>query len=65
LGDFADESRFGNFIGEAVDSDEEDQRDEAGVDAYVEYDEEEGPAAGADTQQLMEIDGMRDRLPDG
>ena len=51
------ECRFGNFIGEAAESDEEDQRDDIGVDAYVGYDEE-ASVAGGDAQQLMELDGM-------
>ncbi|KAL7276485.1 U5 small nuclear ribonucleoprotein component [Rhizina undulata] len=48
---------FGNFIGEAVDSDEEgSQRDEASADAYVGYDEEASVADEANDQQLMELD---------
>ncbi|KAG0644805.1 P-loop containing nucleoside triphosphate hydrolase protein [Tuber brumale] len=47
---------FGNFIGEAVDSDEEEQRVDNGADAYVNYEEEEASAAGEDAQQLMELD---------
>lgn len=48
--------RFGNFIGEAVESDEEElQQDQTGADAYVDY-EEEADDGGAG-QELMEIDG--------
>ncbi|RPA94448.1 P-loop containing nucleoside triphosphate hydrolase protein [Choiromyces venosus 120613-1] len=47
---------FGNFIGEAVDSDEEEQRDDNGADAYVDYEEEDASATGEDAQQLMELD---------
>lgn len=52
-------SRFGNFIGEAVDSDEEGSQIEetTGADAYVDLDDDE-PEERND-QQLMELDGMR------
>lgn len=48
--------RFGNFIGEAEESEEESQ-DGAHVGGYVydEDDEEEGPP---NDQQLMQIDGI-------
>jgi U5 small nuclear ribonucleoprotein component len=48
--------RFGNFIGEEVESDE---ASEAGVDAgdYVYDDAASEGAAGAQGQELMEIDG--------
>ena len=49
--------RFGNFIGEAEESDAESQHAAPGVDAYVydgEADEEE---AEVNDQQLMEVDG--------
>ncbi|KAI9802181.1 MAG: hypothetical protein M1825_002901 [Sarcosagium campestre] len=48
---------FGNFIGEAEESDAESQNDGAHVDAYVydEADEDEG-AQNANDQQLMELD---------
>lgn len=51
--------RFGNFIGEAVESDDEGQRSENGADAYVDYDENASavPDEGHN-QQLMELDGM-------
>jgi len=46
--------RFGNFIGEAGDSDEEgSQADDADANAYVDMDDEDA----ADDQQLMELDG--------
>lgn len=47
--------RFGNFIGEAEDSEEESHN---GVDAgaYV-YDDEPEEAPGVTGQELMEIDG--------
>lgn len=50
--------RFGNFIGEAVESDEEDQRSETGADAYVDYDDASVAGHEGDDQQLMELDGM-------
>lgn len=56
-------SRFGNFIGEAEESEDESQR---GVDAgaYVydeEYPEEEAETTG---QELMEVDGECDPTAD-
>lgn len=52
--------RFGNFIGEAVESDEEgSQYDDAGASAYVDIDEEDGEPEDGNNQQLMELDGMR------
>ncbi|KAI9765109.1 MAG: hypothetical protein M1840_007816 [Geoglossum simile] len=45
---------FGNFIGEAEESEEESDRGDAGAEAYV-RDEEEDEADASD-QQLMEID---------
>jgi U5 small nuclear ribonucleoprotein component len=50
--------RFGNFIGEAVESDEEDQRSETGADAYVDYDDASVAGHEGGDQQLMELDGM-------
>ncbi|KAI5838968.1 P-loop containing nucleoside triphosphate hydrolase protein [Morchella snyderi] len=47
---------FGNFIGEAVESDEEDQRSETGADAYVDYDDASVAGHEGDDQQLMELD---------
>ncbi|KAH0556207.1 hypothetical protein GP486_005862 [Trichoglossum hirsutum] len=46
---------FGNFIGEAEESEEESHRGDAGAEAYV-HDEEEDEADDND-QQLMEVDG--------
>ncbi|KAI9866584.1 MAG: hypothetical protein M1813_001136 [Trichoglossum hirsutum] len=46
---------FGNFIGEAEESEEESHHDDAGAEAYV-HDEEEDEADD-DDQQLMEVDG--------
>lgn len=40
-----------------MESDEEDQRDDVGIDAYVGYDEEASIAG--DAQQLMELDGTQ------
>jgi hypothetical protein len=52
--------RFGNFIGEAVESDEEgSQYDDAGASAYVDMDEEDGEPGDGNNQQLMELDGIR------
>jgi hypothetical protein len=50
--------RFGNFIGEAVESDEESsQGDAAGADAYVDFDADGEAASDVNDQQLMEVDG--------
>ena len=56
--------RFGNYIGGAVEEEDEDLREEGhGADAYVDYDEEEDAAAG---QELMEVDGMTNsEIPQG
>lgn len=48
--------RFGNFIGEAEESEEESQ-DGAQTGGYV-YDEEDDEEAPLNDQQLMQIDGM-------
>ncbi|KAK5005523.1 hypothetical protein LTR39_005902 [Cryomyces antarcticus] len=47
---------FGNFIGEAEESEEESQHGINGASAYV-YDEEPEEEAEVNDQQLMEIDG--------
>ena len=47
--------RFGNFIGEAGESDEESiQDDQPGAEAYVDFQDEAEEVTG---QELMEIDG--------
>ncbi len=48
--------RFGNFIGEAEESEEESQHGGIGADAYV-YDEEPELETGVNDQQLMQLDG--------
>ena len=48
--------RFGNFIGEAEESEEESQPEVNGGNAYLDEDEAEEEAPEND-QQLMEIDG--------
>ena len=46
--------RFGNYIGGAVEEEDEGPQEEShGVDAYVGYDEEDDAATG---QELMEVD---------
>lgn len=48
--------RFGNYIGGAVEEEDEGPQEEShGADAYVDYDEEDDAATG---QELMEVDGM-------
>lgn len=47
--------RFGNFIGEAEESEEESDRGDAGAEAYVRDEEED--EADANDQQLMDVDG--------
>ena len=49
--------RFGNFIGEAEESEEESQNGVNGADAYLDDDEVENDAVDND-QQLMQLDGM-------
>lgn len=49
-------NRFGNFIGEAPESDEEVQDGAPAGDAYLDVDDDE--AAETNDQQLMELDGM-------
>lgn len=49
--------RFGNYIGEAEESEEESEHGRDHVDAYVDNDAPEDGAEGND-QQLMELDGM-------
>ena len=51
-------SRFGNFIGEAEESEEESQQGVSGVDAYLD-DEDVEEQATVNDQQLMEVDGMK------
>ncbi|KAI9880134.1 MAG: hypothetical protein M1830_005163 [Pleopsidium flavum] len=46
---------FGNFIGEAEESEEESQHGDIGADAYV-YDQEPEEETGVNNQQLMELD---------
>lgn len=53
----ADGPRFGNFIGEPVESDEESQHGANGHDTYV-FDNESDEDGAPNDQQLMEIDGM-------
>lgn len=48
--------RFGNFIGEAEESEEELQHEGTAANAYI-YDEEPEEEAAANDQQLMELDG--------
>lgn len=49
--------RFGNYIGEAAESDQEQSEDnDHGADAYVDM-EEDGEPAEINDQQLMEVDG--------
>ena len=48
--------RFGNFIGEAEESEEESQHGANGHDAYV-FDDEAEEDGVPNNQQLMEIDG--------
>ena len=48
--------RFGNFIGEAEESEEESQPEVNGGNAYLDDDEAEEEAA-ENNQQLMEVDG--------
>ena len=48
--------RFGNFIGEAEESEEESQHGGLGASAYVD-DEEPDDNAGTNDQQLMALDG--------
>ena len=48
--------RFGNFIGEAEESEDESQHSVKGYDAYV-YDDEADEDGAPNDQQLMEIDG--------
>jgi U5 small nuclear ribonucleoprotein component len=51
--------RFGNYIGEAAESDQEQSEDnDHGADAYVDI-EEDGEPAEVNDQQLMEVDGRR------
>ncbi len=51
--------RFGNYIGEAEESeDEQPQAGRAPIDSYVDDEELEDGADHGD-QQLMEVDGMR------
>ncbi|MCJ1412872.1 hypothetical protein MMC19_006972 [Ptychographa xylographoides] len=47
---------FGNFIGEAEESEEESQPDVRGVDAYLDDEDAVEDEAAANNQQLMEID---------
>ena len=49
--------RFGNFIGEAEESEDESQQCTNGHDAYV-FDDEADEDGVPNDQQLMEIDGM-------
>ena len=49
--------RFGNFIGEAEESEEESQHEDLGASAYV-LDEEPEEEVGTNDQQLMELDGV-------
>ena len=53
--------RFGNFIGEAEESEDESQQGANGHDAYVFEDEADEDGVRND-QQLMEIDGMHDSV---
>ncbi|MCJ1361269.1 hypothetical protein MMC16_000367 [Acarospora aff. strigata] len=46
---------FGNFIGEAEESEEESQHGDPGANAYV-YDDEPEDESGVNDQQLMEVD---------
>ena len=48
--------RFGNFIGEAPESEEEDLQNGDAGPSYV-YDEESEAADEVNDQQLMEVDG--------
>lgn len=48
--------RFGNFIGEAEESEEESQHETTAADPYLD-DEEEEEEAAVNNQQLMELDG--------
>lgn len=48
--------RFGNFIGEAEESEEESQHEDLGASAYV-YEDEPEEDVGTNNQQLMELDG--------
>ena len=50
--------RFGNFIGEAEESEDESQQGTNGHDAYV-FDDEADEDGVTNDQQLMEIDGMQ------
>ena len=50
--------RFGNFIGEAEESEDESQQGTNGHDAYV-FDDEVDENGVPNDQQLMEIDGMQ------
>lgn len=50
------ECRFGNFIGEAEESEDESQHGANGHDAYV-FDDEVDDGGVPNDQQLMEIDG--------
>lgn len=52
--------RFGNFIGEAEESEEESSQNGANAPAFT-YDDlqEEEPAPDFTGQELMELDGMR------
>ena len=54
-------SRFGNFIGEAEESEEESQNGLNGADAYLEEEEEEEDETAVNDQQLMALNGMRKR----
>lgn len=51
--------RFGNFIGEAEESDDESQQGTNGHDAYV-FDDDADEDGVPNDQQLMEIDGLED-----
>ena len=53
----ADDTRFGNFIGEPEESDEESQHEANGHDTYV-FDNESEEDGAPNDQQLMEIDGI-------
>lgn len=50
-------ARFGNYIGEGGDSEEESQHGEVPAQNYV-YDEESEEEQEVNDQQLMEIDGL-------
>jgi len=54
-------SRFGNYIGEADESDEEDLQQAAAADAYLDADDDDEADEEAiiNDQQLMDLDSAR------